>query len=108
VVAAPLLGLAVPELRRSVGGAPARETTRLSAAQTPATVSFSIANNTGADTVYAFVTGQAISNGNALMLLMADGRTPYFPASPSAVVNQAGPASSGSPALLSVTVGAAH
>ncbi len=34
--------------------------------------------------MYAFVTGQAISNGNALMLLEADGETPYYPASPSA------------------------
>jgi hypothetical protein len=57
---------------------------RRAAAQTPATVSFSIQNNTGSDTVYAFVTGLAINNGNALMLLEADGQTPYYPASPSA------------------------
>ena len=55
-----------------------------SAAQTPATVSFSIQNNTLADTVYAFVTGQALDNDGALMLLQADGQTPYYPASPSA------------------------
>ena len=54
------------------------------AAQTAATVAMSIQNNTGSDTVYAFVTGQAIDNGNALMLLEADGQTPYYPASPSA------------------------
>ena len=83
-VAAPLLGLAVPELRRSAGATPGRQTARLAAADTAATVSFSIQNNTGSDTVYAFVTGQAISNGNALMLLEADGETPYYPASPSA------------------------
>jgi len=59
-------------------------TVREEAVQTAATVSFSIQNNTGSDTVYAFVTGQAIDNGNALMLLQADGRTPYYPASPSA------------------------
>ncbi|MGH3408437.1 MAG: beta-1,3-glucanase family protein, partial [Streptosporangiaceae bacterium] len=52
------------------------------AATTAATVPFSIQNNTGSDTVYAFVTGQAIDNGNALMLLQSDGHTPYFPASP--------------------------
>ena len=83
-VAAPLLGLAVPELRRTVGGTAGPQTARLAAADTAATVSFSIQNNTGSDTVYAFVTGQAISNGNALMLLEADGETPYYPASPSA------------------------
>ena len=54
------------------------------ASQTAATVAMSIQNNTGSDTVYAFVTGQAIDNGNALMLLEADGQTPYYPASPSA------------------------
>jgi Beta-1,3-glucanase len=109
VVAAPLLGFAVPELRRSVSGAPAREATRLSAAETAATVSFSIANNTGVDTVYAFVTGQAISNGNALMLLAADGHTPYFPASPSAVGSPLGAdcaiplnASGGAPVTITV------
>ena len=41
-------------------------------------------NNTGSDTVYAYVTGQALDNGNALMLLESDGQTPYYPASPAA------------------------
>jgi hypothetical protein len=108
-VAAPLLGLGIPELRRSVSLASGRETARLSASETPATVSFSIQNNTGSGTVYAFVTGQAISNGNALMLLESDGATPYFPVSPSAVgsplaVNCAIPlnASGGAPITLTV------
>jgi hypothetical protein len=79
-VAAPLLTVAAIEQRRSARS-PAL---RLSAAQTPATVSFSIQNNTLSDTVYAFVTGQALDNGNALMLLEADGQTPYYPSSPSA------------------------
>jgi hypothetical protein len=57
---------------------------RLAAAQTAASVSFSIQNNTLSDTVYAFVTGQALDNNGALMLLEADGQTPYYPASPSA------------------------
>ncbi len=30
------------------------------------------------------MTGQAIGNGNALMLLESDGQTPYYPASPAA------------------------
>jgi hypothetical protein len=84
-LAAPLLGLAVPGLSRSVSEAQSRETMRLSASDTAETVSFSIQNNTGSDSVYAFVTGQAINGGNMLMLLQSDGRTPYYPASPPAV-----------------------
>lgn len=108
-VAAGLLGFAVPELRRSVSGTSGLETARLTASDTPATVSFSIQNKTGSDTVYAFVTGQAINNGNALMLLESDGKTPYYPASPSAVgsplaVDCAIPlnASGGSPITITV------
>jgi hypothetical protein len=65
-----------------------RPSVRLAAAQTAeqtaASVSFSLQNNTLSDTVYAFVTGQALDNNGALMLLEADGETPYYPASPSA------------------------
>jgi hypothetical protein len=108
-VAAPLLGFGVPELRRSASGTAGRDSMRLSAADTANTVSFSIQNNTGSDTVYAFVTGQAINNGNALMLLESDGQTPYYPTSPSAVgsplaVDCAIPlnASGGSPVTITV------
>ncbi|HEY2578472.1 MAG TPA: glycoside hydrolase family 64 protein [Streptosporangiaceae bacterium] len=54
--------------------------------QTPATLPINVMNNTGSDTVYAFVTGLAINNGNALMLIQADGQTPYFPVSPSSTL----------------------
>jgi hypothetical protein len=108
-VAAPLLGFGIPELRRSASGTAGRGSMRLSAADTANTVSFSIQNNTGSDTVYAFVTGQAINNGNALMLLESDGQTPYYPTSPSAVgsplaVDCAIPlnASGGSPVTITV------
>jgi hypothetical protein len=47
-------------------------------------VSFSLQNNTGADTAYAFVTGLSVNDGNALVLLEADGQTLYYPVSPSA------------------------
>ena len=67
---------------------PGRPAIRLAAAQTgaqtAASVSFSLQNNTLSDTVYAFVTGQAVDNNGALMLLEADGQTPYYPTSPSA------------------------
>jgi len=62
----------------------AAQTAAQTAGQTAASVSFSLQNNTLSDTVYAFVTGQALDNNGALMLLEADGETPYYPASPSA------------------------
>ncbi|KAJ6161454.1 CAZyme family GH64 [Penicillium chermesinum] len=49
-----------------------------------ATLDFALVNNTGSDTVYAYITGQAIDNNNAVFLLQADGKTAYYPTSPSA------------------------
>jgi hypothetical protein len=37
-------------------------------------------------TVFATVSGRAIDNGNALVLLQSDGRTPFFPSSPSSTM----------------------
>jgi hypothetical protein len=48
-------------------------------------LSIALQNQSTSSTVYAYVTGQAIDNNNALFLLMADGQTPYYPTSPSAV-----------------------
>jgi Beta-1,3-glucanase len=79
--ARPALGLAVP------GPAGAQNTS--------ATLAISVQNNTGSDTVYAYVTGLASDNGNALMLLQADGQTPYYPASP---------ASTGSPLAVNCSI----
>ena len=81
LLAGPLLA-SLPALRRT-DTMSVRPLADQAASQTAATVAMSIQNNTGSDTVYAFVTGQAIDNGNALMLLEADGQTPYYPASPS-------------------------
>jgi hypothetical protein len=53
------------------------------ASATPATLQIDIQNTTTSSEVYAYVTGQAINNGNALMLLEADGHTVYYPSSPS-------------------------
>jgi hypothetical protein len=49
---------------------------------TAPTLGIDLQNNTGSNTVYAYVTGQALDHGNALFLLQADGQTPYYPASP--------------------------
>jgi hypothetical protein len=53
------------------------------ASATAPTFTVALQNNTGSNTVYAYVTGQALDNGNALFLLQADGQTPYYPSSPS-------------------------
>ncbi|KAJ5610634.1 CAZyme family GH64 [Penicillium lagena] len=49
-----------------------------------ATFNIDLVNNTGSDTAYAYITGQAIDNNNALFLLQSDGTTAYYPTSPSA------------------------
>lgn len=54
-----------------------------SASATASTLQIDIQNTTTSSEVYAYVTGLAINNGNALMLLESDGRTVYYPASPS-------------------------
>ena len=81
-ITAPVLATVLAH--REAGRPAIRLAAAQTAAQTAASVSFSLQNNTLSDTVYAFVTGQALGNGGALMLLEADGETPYYPASPSA------------------------
>lgn len=43
-------------------------------------------NQSTSNTVYCYITGQAIDNNNALFLLESDGQTPYYPQSPSSTV----------------------
>ena len=50
---------------------------------TPPTLNFALQNSTTSDTVFAYISGRAIDNAYALFLLRQDGRTPYFPNSPS-------------------------
>jgi hypothetical protein len=58
------------------------------AATTPTTLDFQLQNQTTSGTVYAYITGQAIDKDNALFLLESDGKTAYYPSSPSGT-NQA-------------------
>lgn len=51
-----------------------------------ATLNFALVNTTGSNSVYAYITGQALDNNNALFLLGADGKTAYYPTSPSATM----------------------
>jgi hypothetical protein len=80
-----LAALAVPAVTATLVTEERGQRVRLrpAAATTASTLAVGLVNNTGSDTVYAYVTGQAIDNGNALMLLEADGQTPYYPSSPS-------------------------
>ena len=70
----------------AVGGAAiglGSEALNWSASATTPTVQIELQNTTTSSDVYAYVTGQALNNGNALMLLEADGQTVYYPTSPS-------------------------
>jgi hypothetical protein len=46
-------------------------------------LTISLCNSTTSNTVYAYITGLAINNNNAVFLLESDGSTPYYPANPS-------------------------
>jgi hypothetical protein len=81
-----LAALAVPAVAATLVTEERGHSVRLrttAAATTASTLAINLVNNTGSDTVYAYVTGLAINNNNALMLLEADGQTPYYPSSPS-------------------------
>ncbi|KAL2426425.1 hypothetical protein ABEF95_004736 [Exophiala dermatitidis] len=59
-------------------------------ASTGATLNIALQNQTTSNTVYAYITGQALDNNNAIFLLQADGRTPYYPSSPASVGSSIG------------------
>ena len=49
---------------------------------TSSTLDIALQNQTNSSTVYAYITGQALDNNNAIFLLQADGKTAYYPTSP--------------------------
>lgn len=49
-----------------------------------ATLHIKLVNHSGTHNSHAYITGQAIDNNNALVLLQSDGKTAYYPTSPSA------------------------
>jgi hypothetical protein len=57
---------------------------RSASAGTPTRLSVDLANNTTSDTVYAYVLGLDLSQGNQWAFLQADGSTLYHPPSPAA------------------------
>ncbi|KAJ5130295.1 uncharacterized protein N7515_006334 [Penicillium bovifimosum] len=52
-----------------------------------ATLNFALRNNTSSSQVYAYITGRALDNNSALFLLRSDGRTAYYPTSPSNILS---------------------
>lgn len=52
-------------------------------AATASTLTVSLVNQTSSSTVYTYITGYAINNNNALVLLQSDGQTLYYPTNPS-------------------------
>jgi hypothetical protein len=51
--------------------------------QAAGTLTVALQNKTTSATVYAYITGLAIDRNNAPMFIQSDGRTAYFPTSPS-------------------------
>ncbi|EXJ87171.1 hypothetical protein A1O3_04130 [Capronia epimyces CBS 606.96] len=80
--------VSAPQSQAAAAGPPRTEqpTLNIASQNSPgSTLNIALQNQTTSNTVYAYITGQAIDNNNALFLLQADGRTPYYPTSPSAV-----------------------
>ncbi|MHA6758395.1 beta-1,3-glucanase family protein [Streptacidiphilus sp. PAMC 29251] len=57
---------------------------RIASAGTPSRLSVSLVNNSSSDTVYAYVLGLDLNQGNQWAFLQADGSTLYHPPSPGA------------------------
>jgi hypothetical protein len=49
----------------------------------PPTLNIDIQNKIRSNQVYAYISGQALDNGNRVCLIKADGQAPYYPDSPS-------------------------
>ena len=62
----------------------------VAAANTANTLTIALQNQTNSNTVYAYITGLAIDNGNRLVLIQSDGVTPYYPPSPSGTIQPLG------------------
>uniref|UniRef100_A0A093V5F4 Glucan endo-1,3-beta-glucosidase n=1 Tax=Talaromyces marneffei PM1 TaxID=1077442 RepID=A0A093V5F4_TALMA len=57
---------------------------------TATTLNIALQNQTTSSNVNAYITGQAIDNNNALFLLQSDGKTAYYPTSPSSTLSALG------------------
>lgn len=50
------------------------------------TMDIELQNRTNSSNVYAYITGQALDNGNHVCLMKSDGETPYYPPSPAQIL----------------------
>lgn len=57
---------------------------------TPPTLNFALQNSSSSANAYVYISGRALDNSNALCLLSADGKTPYYPSSPSGTLQPLG------------------
>lgn len=76
------------EQSQQTAQAPAVETA--AAAAQASTLTIALQNQTNSGTVYAYVTGRAIDNGNAWFLLRSNAATPYYPTSPGSIMQPLG------------------
>lgn len=60
------------------------------AAATGPTLTIALQNQTNSATVYAFITGRAIDNGNRWVLIRSDGVSQYYPDSPGQIMSPLG------------------
>jgi hypothetical protein len=52
---------------------------------TNTTLNIALKNQSDSSTVYAYITGLALDNGNQRVIIQSDGKTPYYPSSPASV-----------------------
>jgi hypothetical protein len=52
---------------------------------TRSTLNIALKNQSSSNTIYAYITGLALDNGNQRVLIQSDGKTPYYPSSPASV-----------------------
>ncbi|KAI3393680.1 hypothetical protein diail_3817 [Diaporthe ilicicola] len=64
--------------------APLDKVQQLLAQTTNSTMNIALVNTTSSSNVYAYVSGLAINNNNAVFMLQSDGSTVYYPAPPAA------------------------
>ncbi|KAH6669226.1 glucanase B [Halenospora varia] len=50
---------------------------------TTTTLNIALKNTSSTNTIYAYITGRALDHNGDLVILQADGKTPYYPTSPS-------------------------
>lgn len=62
----------------------------VAAAQSGPTLTVALQNRTNSNTVYAYITGLAIDRGNSWVIIRSDAVTPYYPASPSQIMQPLG------------------